>query len=87
METTTMSMDVHAMAIAADRKLLVSQNERARCVAEGFPSDRRGSSGLMMRMQVVASALQRSVGHQIQALRQVRAGSAAAVMLPDEGQA
>ncbi len=82
-----MSMDVHAMVIAADRKLLVSQNERARCVAEGFPANRRASSGLRTRMQVLAGALQRSAGYQIQALRQVRAGSAAAVVLPDESQA
>ncbi len=74
-----MSMDVHAMVIAADRKLLVSQNERARCVAEGFPANRRASSGLMMRMQVLASALQRSAGHQVQALRQVQSESAAPV--------
>jgi len=82
-----MSMDVHAMAIAADRKLLVSQNERARCVAEGFPSDRRGSSGLMTRVQVLASALQRSAGHPFQAVRQLHSASAALVMLPDESQA
>ena len=74
-----MSMDVHAMAIAADRKLLVSQNERARCVAEGFPRDRRGSSGLMVRVQVRASALQRSAGHHLQAVRQMRTASAASV--------
>jgi len=79
METTTMSMDVHAMAIAADRKVLVAQNERARCVAEGFPSDRRGSFGLMTRVQVLASALQRSAGHPFQAVRQVRSASAAPV--------
>ncbi len=82
-----MSMDVHAMAIAADRKLLVSQNERARCVADGLPRTRPVSSGLLTRVQVLASALQRSAGHQLQALRQVRAGSAAAVVLPDESQA
>ncbi len=82
-----MSMDVHAMAIAADRKLLVSQNERARCVAEGFPGNRRGSSALMTRVQVLASALQRSAGHQLQAVRQFRSASAALVVLPEESQA
>ncbi len=82
-----MCMDVHAMVIAADRKLLVSQNERARCVADGFPANRRASSGLLTRMQVLASALQRSAGHQLQAVRQIRAGSAALVVLPDESQA
>ena len=87
METTTTSMDVHAMATAADRKLLVSQNERARCVAEGFPSDRRGSSALMTRVQVLASALQRNAGHQLQAVRQIRSASAAPVVLRDESPA
>ena len=79
-----MSMEVHAMVITADRKLLAAQNERARCVAEGFISDRRSSSGLLTGVQVLASALQRSAGHQVQAVRQFRSASAAPVVLPDE---
>ena len=74
-----MSMDVHMMVITADRKLLPAQNERARCVAEGLSRKSPVSSGLLTRMQGVVSTLQQSAGHQLQAWRQIRSASAAAV--------
>jgi len=85
-------MEVHSMAIAADRKLLAAQNERARRVADGLSRNRPESSDLMTQVQILASALQRSAGHQFQAWRQVRSASAAPVGLqaltaPDESQA
>ncbi len=74
-----MSMEVHSMAITADRKLLAAQNERARRVADGLSRNRPVSSGPITRVQVLASALQRSAGHQLQAWRQIRSASAAPV--------
>jgi hypothetical protein len=71
-------MEVHAMVITADRKLLAAQNERARRVADGLSRNRPVSSGPITRVQVLASALQRA-GHQLQAWRQIRSASAAPV--------
>ena len=87
-----MSMEVHSMVITADRKLLAAQNERTRRVAEGFPSNLPVSSGLITRVHVLASAMQRSAGNHLHALRQFHSESAAPVVrqvlaAPDESQA